>query len=332
MKEKFKNELLLVLNNYVDNDNLKTISMNLDLLLSNYDISLHKNEVIQYSYTIPETVKIYIVSKKIAGLSEKSLYLYKIVLEDFFQTVQKEQEKITANDVKVYLYKYQKEHNISNRTLDTRRTIICTYFAWLAAEDYIQKNLTINISPIKYERIHKKPMSQMDLEKIRNACETKCEKAIVEMLYSTGCRVSELEHLNISDVNFETKEVVLFGKGNKHRISYINAKAEVALMDYLKERNDTNEALFVYDRKPYDRLKKSGIELIIKKLMQRVDGVNVHVTPHTFRHTTATESLNRGMNIVEVSKLLGHENIETTLTYVSVDMNSIKDKHKNCVI
>ena len=332
MKEKLKNELLLVLNNYVDNDNLKTISMNLDLLLSNYDISLHKNEVIQYSYTIPETVKVYIVSKKIAGLSEKSLYLYKIVLEDFFQTVQKEQDKITANDVKVYLYKYQKEHNISNRTLDTRRTIICTYFAWLAAEDYIQKNPTINISPIKYERIHKKPMSQMDLEKIRNACETKREKAIVEMLYSTGCRVSELEHLNISDVNFETKEVVLFGKGNKHRISYINAKAEVALMDYLKERNDTNEALFVYDRKPYDRLKKSGIELIIKKIMQRVDGVNVHVTPHTFRHTTATESLNRGMNIVEVSKLLGHENIETTLTYVSVDMNSIKDKHKNCVI
>lgn len=139
MKEKLKNELLLVLNSYVDNDNLKTISMSLDLLLSNYDISLHKNEVIQYSYTIPETVKIYIVSKKIAGLSEKSLYLYKIVLEDFFQTVQKEQEKITANDVKVYLYKYQKEHNISNRTLDTRRTIICTYFAWLAAEDYIQK-------------------------------------------------------------------------------------------------------------------------------------------------------------------------------------------------
>lgn len=117
MKEKLKNELLLVLNNYVDNDNLKTISMSLDLLLSNYDISLHKNEVIQYSYTIPETVKIYIVSKKIAGLSEKSLYLYKIVLEDFFQTVQKEQDKITANDVKVYLYKYQREHNISNRTL-----------------------------------------------------------------------------------------------------------------------------------------------------------------------------------------------------------------------
>ena len=332
MKEKLKNELLIILNDYVDNDNLKSISIKLDLLLSDYDISLHKNEVIPYSYTVPETVKIYIVSKKIAGLSMKSLYLYNIVLNDFFNTVQKEQDKITANDVKVYLYKYQKEHNISNRTLDTRRTIICTYFAWLAAEDYIQKNPTVNISPIKYERIHKKPMSQMDLEKIRNACKTKREKAIVEMLYSTGCRVSELEHLNISDVNFETKEVVLFGKGNKHRISYINAKAEVALMDYLKERNDTNEALFVYDRKPYDRLKKSGIEFIIKKIMQRVDGVNVHVTPHVFRHTTASVSLERGMNVVEVSKLLGHSKVETTMEYITTDSSSLKGNHKNCVI
>lgn len=332
MKEKLKNELLLMLNDYVDNDNLKSISVKLDLLLSDYDISLHKNEVIPYSYTAPETVKIYIVTKKIAGLSMKSLYLYNIVLNDFFNTVQKGQEKITANDIKVYLYKYQNEHNISNRTLDSRRTIICTYFAWLAAEDYIQKNPAINISPIKYERIHKKPMSQLDLEKVRKACNTKREKAIVEVLYSTGCRVSELEHLNISDVNFESKEVILFGKGNKHRISYLNAKSEVALRDYLNERNDDNEALFVYDRKPYDRLKKSGIELIIKKIMQRVDGVNVHVTPHVFRHTTATEGLNRGMSVVDVSKLLGHVRLETTMEYITTDSTLMKNSYQKSII
>ena len=332
MKEKLKNELLLMLNDYVDNDNLKFISVKLDLLLSDYDISLHKNEVIPYSYTVPETVKIYIVTKKIAGLSMKSLYLYNIVLNDFFNTVQKGQEKITANDIKVYLYKYQNEHNISNRTLDSRRTIICTYFAWLAAEDYIQKNPAINITPIKYERIHKKPMSQLDLEKVRKACNTKREKAIVEVLYSTGCRVSELEHLNISDVNFESKEVILFGKGNKHRISYLNAKSEVALRDYLNERNDDNEALFVYDRKPYDRLKKSGIELIIKKIMQRVDGVNVHVTPHVFKHTTATEGLNRGMSVVDVSKLLGHVRLETTMEYITTDSTLLKNSYQKSII
>lgn len=272
------------------------------------------------------------MTKKIAGKSEKSLYLYSIVLKDFFIAVQKQNHEITANDIRLYLYNYQNKHGISNRTLDNRRTIICTYFGWIASEGYIDKNPALNVTPIKYERIHKKAMSQLDLEKIRNACKTKREKAIVEVLYSTGCRVSELEHLNISDVDFETKEVILFGKGNKHRISYLNAKAEVALKDYLEDRNDDNEALLVYDKKPYGRLKKPGIELIIKKIMERVDGVNIHITPHIFRHTTATTALEHGMDVVEVGKLLGHENIETTLTYISVDLGSIKNKHNNCVV
>ena len=175
-------------------------------------------------------------------------------------------------------------------------------------------------------------MSQLDLEKIRLSCETKRERAIVEMLYSTGCRVSELEHLNISDVNFETKEVVLFGKGNKHRTSYLNAKAEVALKDYLEDRKDVNQALFVYDRKPYERLKKSGIELIIRKIMQRTDGLTTHVTPHVFRHTTATMAIDRGMNVVDVSRLLGHSRIETTMEYITDNSESVKNNHKTYII
>lgn len=253
-------------------------------------------------------------------------------MNDFFQTIQKLNDKVTANDIRIYLYKYQKDHNISNRTLDCRRTIICSYFGWLASEEYIFKNPALNITPIKYERKHKKPMSQLDLEKVRLACKTNREKAIVEMLYSTGCRVSELEHLNISDVNFETKEVMLFGKCNKHRVSYLNAKAEVSLRNYLKERTDNDEALFVYDKKPYSRLKKSGIELIIKNIVNRTNGVNIHVTPHVFRHTTASVALERGMNIVEVSKLLGHSKVETTMEYITTDSSLLKGNHKNCVV
>ena len=332
MREKLKNDLLLLLNAYVDTEVLREIDQRLDIMLSNYEIESRKTEVITYEYQIPNTVEIYIVSKKIAGLSDKTLYLYKIVLEDFFHTVQKELERISANDIRIYLYKYQKDHNISNRTLDCRRTIICSYFGWLASEEYIFKNPALNITPIKYERKHKKPMSQLDLEKVRLACKTNREKAIVEMLYSTGCRVSELEHLNISDVNFETKEVMLFGKGNKHRVSYLNAKAEVSLRNYLKERTDNDEALFVYDKKPYSRLKKSGIELIIKNIVNRTNGVNIHVTPHVFRHTTASVALERGMNIVEVSKLLGHSKVETTMEYITTDSSSLKGNHKNCVI
>lgn len=175
-------------------------------------------------------------------------------------------------------------------------------------------------------------MSQLDLEKVRLACRTKREKAIVEMLYSTGCRVTELERLNISDVNFETKEVTLFGKGSKHRTSYLNAKAEVALKDYLSSRTDDNPALFVYDRKPYGRLKKAGIEFIIRKMMERTSGVTTHVTPHIFRHTTATTALDRGMSIVDVSRLLGHTRVETTMEYITTNSDSVKNNHHNCIV
>ena len=222
--------------------------------------------------------------------------------------------------------------NPLKQTLDCRRTIICSYFGWMASEEYIIRNPAINIQPIKYERKHKKPMSQLELENVRLACKTKREKAIVEVLYSTGCRVTELERLNISDVNFETKEIVLFGKGDKHRISYLNAKAEVSLKDYLNERTDSNPALFVYDRKPYSRFKKSGIELMIRKIVERTSGVTTHVTPHIFRHTTATTAIDRGMSIVDVSKLLGHTRIETTMEYITTNSDSVKNNHHNCVI
>lgn len=332
MKERLKNDLLLLLNQYLDSNTLRIINAKIDVVLSNYEIEEPHTQLVPYEYKVPETIQIYIVTKKISGLSDKSLYLYNIVLNDFFQTIQKSNDKVTANDIRIYLYKYQKEHGISNRTLDCRRTIISSYFGWMASEEYICKNPAINIQPIKYERKHKKPMSQLELENVRIACKTKREKAIVEVLYSTGCRVTELERLNISDVNFETKEIVLFGKGDKHRISYLNAKAEVSLKDYLNERTDNNPALFVYDRKPYSRFKKSGIELMVRKIMERTSNVSTHVTPHVFRHTTASVAIDRGMNIVDVSKLLGHTKVETTMEYITTDSSSIKNNHRNCVI
>lgn len=332
MREKLKNDLLMLLDRYVDVDTLRQMESHIEMILSEYEVEKRKTEIVLYGSDIPETVEIYIVTKKISGMSEKSLYLYLMVLKDFFRTVRKKPEMVTANDIRIYLYQYQKVHGISNRTLDCKRTIICGYFNWMASEEYIVRNPAINIQPIKYERKHKRAMSQLDLEKVRLACETKREKAIVEILYSTGCRVTELERLNISDINFETKEVILFGKGSKHRTSYINAKAEVALKDYLSDRTDNNPALFVYDRKPYGRLKKSGIEFLIKKMMKRTSNVTTHVTPHVFRHTTATTALDRGMSIVDVSRLLGHTRIETTMDYITTNSDSVRNNHYNCVV
>lgn len=331
MREKLKNDLLMILDQYVQVDTLRRLELCIETILSNYEVEKRKTEIIPYGSDIPETVQTYIVTKKIEGLSEKSLYLYLMVLTDFFRTVCKNPEKVTANDIRVYLYQYQKIHGISNRTLDCKRTIICSYFNWMASEEYIIRNPAVNIPKIKYERKHKRAMSQLDLEKIRSACQSVREKAIIEVLYSTGCRVTELERLNIQDVDFEKKEVYVFGKGDKHRTGYLNAKAEVALKNYLKTRTDDNPALFVYDRKPYGRLKKSGIEFVIRKIMERVTDVTTHVTPHVFRHTTATTALNRGMSVVEVSKILGHARLETTMEYIDVNMDSIKTKHHSFV-
>ena len=332
MYEQFKDQFITALSGSFSTEELRTIGNYLDIAAQNYTISKKETDLVVYEQEIPKTVEIYMVSKKISGLSEKSLYLYLMVLKDFFRTIQKQPEKVTANDIRIYLFQYQKLHGISNRTLDCRRTIICSYFNWMAAEEYICRNPAINILPIKYERKHKKSMSQLDLEKVRLACNTKREKAIVEMLYSTGCRVTELERLDISDINFETKEVTLFGKGSKHRISYLNARAEVALQDYLKTREDNNPALFVYERKPHGRLKKSGIESIIRKMMERTSGVTTHVTPHVFRHTTATTALDRGMNIVDVSKMLGHRRLDTTMEYITTNSDSVKRSHRSCVV
>lgn len=332
MYEQFKNQFIASLSETFSTDELITIGQKLDIIMIDYDISKKETNLIVYNQIIPKTIETYIVTKSIVGLSDKTLYLYKIVLEDFFITVQKYPENISANDIRVYLYQYQKQHNISNRTLDSRRTIICSYFNWMTSEGYITINPALNINPIKYERKHKKAMTQLDLEKIRSVCKTKREKAIVEVLYSTGCRVTELERLNISDINFETKEVTLFGKGDKHRVSYLNARAEVALKDYLNERNDDNSALFIYKKSPYSRLKKSGIENIIKNIMKRIPDVTTHVTPHIFRHTTATSALNRGMNIVDVSRLLGHSRVETTMEYITTNSSSVKNNHINCII
>lgn len=327
----FKNELLMILNDKVDDNTLIKISNELDIVLADYDINRSQSKTINLD-DIKTLMDTYLMTLKIRGLSKGTTSLYSLILNNFFETVQKKLEDITSKDIRGYLSKYQRNHKVCNRTLSSRKTIICTFFKWLASEGYIPNNPGGNVHAIKYNRIHKQAMTQLDLEKIRLACETKREKAIIEVLYSTACRVSELSALDISDIDFETKEVTLLGKGNQYRTSFLNAKAEVALKDYLDSRTDDNEALFVYQKEPYDRLAKSGIENIVKNIMSRTSDMSVRVTPHIFRHTTATIALDRGMNIADVSKLLGHKSIATTMEYITTNFNSIKEEHKTCIV
>lgn len=333
MYEHFKNDFLVQLQNReFDQDQVRTILNCLDVAAYDYDISKKKTELIECGDQVPELVKTYIVCKKIDGLSEQTLHNYHMHLKNFFMYIRKDPKNITANDIRIFLYKYQEIHKITNRSLDKIRQVISGFFQWAQDEEYIQKNPAKNINQIKYESKPRQALNQLELEYIRRACGTPRELAMIEVLYSTGCRVSELSVLKISDVDFAEKKVHLFGKGKKHRFSYLNAKAEVALKEYLQTRNDNSEYLFVTERKPIKNLNKEAIEKIVRNISKRTFGDQKKVTPHIFRHTTATTAMKNGMPIQSIQLMLGHSKIDTTMIYAHTDESMVKYEHEKSVI
>lgn len=331
MNEQFVNEFVASVSSNFDEDTLRKIFKKLTVFVNGYEIKPVETSAALYVDYIPECYQTYFVTRKIEGMSMKSLEMYDLYLKDFFRQVHKPFKAITTNDIRVYLYNVQTQRGISNRSLDCRRTVINAFFEWCCNEEYINRNPCRNIKKIKFEEKERKPLSAIELEELRNACTSIRDKALVEFMYSTGCRVSEVVNMNKADVNFETKEVVLFGKGNKHRTAYLNAKAELALKSYLEIRTDDNESLFVSDRKPHKRLSKFGIEKRIGQLGE-LAGIERRVFPHLIRHTTASDGLNRGMGIEEVQAILGHESIATTMIYAKVSKNNVKLHHTKCIV
>ena len=205
------------------------------------------------------------------------------------------------------------------------------FFEWAAGEGYIEKNPCRPIKNIKYERIQKKPLTDIELERVRQACKTVREKALVEFLYSTGARVTEACTVKISDIDFVKGEVVVLGKGNKYRKTYLNARSKILLMQYLNSRDDDSEYLFVGERKPHMQLKKAAVEKILRGIGELAE-MDRPLTPHLFRHTLATILLQRGTPITEVQKILGHVNINTTMIYAKVSDDDVKTSHMKYAI
>lgn len=335
MYNKFKNDFLLELKNKttLSTEELSQILLCFDMASYNYEITEKQTQLVLYNQELPQIAKTFIACKSIEGFSKGTLYNYKTVLTNLFFTLKKSPETVTTNDIRIYLYKYQQERGISNRSLDKVRNTISAFYKWMTSEGYVEKDPTLGIRPIKYEKKPKTPCSQVDLEYLRRACITPKQRAILEFFYSTGCRVGELVILKKSDIDWSTKSVHLFGKGQKHRTSFLNAKAEVALREYLNSRKDNNEWLFVSDRKPYDRMHVCGIQKIIREMTKRAsDDVKKNVTPHVFRHTFASRLIENDADITSVQKLLGHENINTTITYIHKTIDSAKIDHAKAVV
>lgn len=305
----------------------------LDKLVTRYEIHKKETSLVVYNEEVPEVVKIYLVCKKIEGLSQQTLDTYLRMLKLFFREMKNPLPKITTNDIRVYLFSYQQKRGCSNRSLDKYRQYLASFFSWAADEGYIQSNPMRTIPAIKYEKKPRENLTQLELEYLRQCCQTPRERAIIEFLFSTGCRVSELSGVKLSDIDWTARTVHLFGKGSKHRTSFINAKCEVTLKAYLKTRTDDCEFLFVTERKPYRQLKRDALEKIVRTISGRSSGeMQKHVTPHVLRHTTATLALQNGMPIADISKLLGHEKIDTTMIYVHTCMESVQAGHRKYVV
>lgn len=335
MYEQFKNDVLLQLvkDQNFSQEQIKLLLCHLDVVKNDYEITKKELAITVYNQELPKLVKMFLVCKKIEGFSDGTLYNYNKHLTNFFFMVQKAPEQITANDIRVYLFNYQQTRGISNRSLDKVRSCLASFYSWMTVEGYIEKNPMLAVNKIKYEKTPKKPCSQIDLEYLRMACKTPKQKAILEVLYSTGCRVGELVILKKDDIDWHEKTVHLFGKGKKHRTSFINAKAEVALKEYLDSREDDNEWLFVSDRYPYDQMHVSGIQKIVREMANRAgDNVNKKVSPHVLRHTFCTTAIEHGASITSVQKMAGHSNLNTTNQYIHVSLDSTKADHLKAII
>ncbi len=276
-----------------------------------------------------EYLKMFLDAKTIEGCSSRTIRYYKATIEKMLQHMEQPIRKITTEDMRNYLSEYQRWNRCSKVTVDNVRRNISSFFSWLEEENYILKSPMKRIHKIKTNQQVKEIISDEDIEKLRDSCSCKRDLAMIDLLYSTGIRVGELVNLNISDVDFEARECVVFGKGGKERKVYFDAKAKLHLLEYLQKRKDDNPALFVSLDVPYSRLKISGVEIRIRELGKKADLSRIH--PHKFRRTMATRAIDKGMPIEQVQRLLGHSQIDTTMQYAMVNQNNVKNSHRKYV-
>ena len=276
-----------------------------------------------------ELLRSFISAKKIEGCSEKTLHYYQSTIEALLCKERKRIEQLTTSDIRSYLASYQEERGASRVTIDNLRRIFSSFFAWLEDEDYIAKSPVRRIHKVRTDTLVKEVISDEHMEILRDTCHEIRDLAMIDLLASTGMRVGELAKMNREDIDFHERQCVVFGKGNKEREVYFNARTKTHLKRYLEGRSDKNPALFISLSKPYNRLTIGGIEARLREIGRRAGLNKVH--PHKFRRTLATMAIDKGMPIEQVQRLLGHVKIDTTLHYAMVNQTNVKMAHRKFI-
>ena len=313
--------------NYLDNAQMEMLHKVLNRCLGNVEINTKPIEICEYSND--ELIKKFISAKEIEGCSKRTTKYYESTLMKMNSKMDMGITHMTTDDLRSYLTDYQKINNCSKASVDNVRRNLNSFFSWFEEENYILKSPMKRIHKIKTDKVIKETYSDETLELLRDNCNCLRDLAIIDILSSTGMRVGELVKLNINDIDFENRECIVFGKGNKERPVYFDARTKIHLKNYLNSRTDSNQALFVSLDEPHERLNISGVEIRLRELGRKLGISKVH--PHKFRRTVATKAIDKGMPIEQVQSLLGHSQIDTTMHYAMVNQNNVKESHRKYV-
>ena len=326
MKQQVIESIIQQMLQHLDNVQLQRLKSVLEHELFDCEIKMQTKNNEDNSNQLVDS---FIVAKRIEGCSEKTLKYYRTTIENMVESVGKSVRHILTEDLRTYLTNYQRKNNPSRVTIDNIRRILSSFFSWLEDEDYIIKSPVRRIHKVKTAVNVKETYTDEDLEKMRDNCVELRDLAIIDMLASTGMRIGEMVLLNKADIDFNERECVVFGKGDKERIVYFDARTKIHLQNYINSRTDENPALFVTLRSPFKRIKIGGIETRLREMGKGLEIEKVH--PHKFRRTLATMAIDKGMPIEQLQQLLGHKRIDTTLQYAMVKQSNVKQAHRKYI-
>lgn len=318
-------KLVIIMNEMAEYLNINQLKKLQEVLLKQLSDKVQVKETVDNE----DYLKLFLAAKKIEGCSERTIKYYQSTIEHMLARIKVPVRKITTDEVRAYLVAYQQINNCSKVTVDNIRRNISSFFSWLEEEDYILKSPMRRIHKIKTKTVVKEVISDETIELMRDHCTEIRDIAMIDMLYSTGIRVGELVNLNIGDVNLLQRECIVYGKGDKERRVYFDAKTKIHLQKYLDSRTDNNPALFVTLDSPHARLQISGVEIRLRNLGKQLGLARIH--PHKFRRTMATRAIDKGMPIEQVQKILGHSQIDTTMQYAIVNQTNVKTSHQKYI-
>lgn len=317
------NEIEQAMLNVLDNEQLNQLRKVLEYTFRN--VSVTENGSVHTESSNQMLIDNFIAAKKVEGCSDKSISYYKSSINNALMNIEKEVIHITTDDLRSYLNKYQEKSGASKVTVDNIRRILSSFFSWLEEENYIVKSPVRRIHKVKVGKTVKETYTDEALEQMRDHCSNVRDLALIDLLASTGMRVGELVRLNKNDIDYQNRECIVTGKGDKQRKVYFDARTKIHLQKYINSRTDTNAALFVSLLAPNERLQISGVEIRLRRLGRELNIPKVH--PHKFRRTLATMAIDKGMPIEQVQHLLGHQSLDTTLQYAMVNQNNVKLSH-----